>query len=1495
MKPICKIIFFTSLWMILCCAFAHAQAIRREGETFDSANTEKALRTMDSKASGGAYLDILYRTDTETESSNVTYLISADEAGFYNLWIESTGLDNQWHSNYRVTVNGEQTIDVRKTAVYSTPDYSMPYAKKIEAGSVYLTQGTNEITFIVDKWRSADHYYCLYLDYFELKPAEVFLRSIVGKSPNNIFEKKTGAVFEADTNAEITANKTVSYHVYNTSDQTVKAGVWMLEKGKKLHQLAINDLNFGWYRIVFTDGSEEWEQTFSIVHNREERTLSDSPFGLDFAGQWHIPDRDDKEDYMRAAKLLGITWLRERISWGGIEQQNGVYSYTDHDTSVNMPSENGIRLLEVFHDKPGWYQGNLLDAYDYARTLGEHYAGKIDALEIMNEMDIGFGDEPADRYSAFFKAMAIGAADSGSGMLKMYSGWAETPVTTDTNSTFSEQCLKNDILDYSDIYTYHSYGQVGARKTNHGNDSGNKTHTLASDWYNRQEKPKWVTEGGFWLRTDNGEQHSLSNQRLQARGLILSLVKSIAAGNREHFWFILFNRYESFNGCQFGLLNEKETPYMSYSAYSNLTYQLGEGIYKGRMANLPEGAEGYLFDNGMNDTAVLWSENETEYTLKNVDSVVLTDWMGTETVLNGKHGSLTVTLNENPVYLRFNGVCAVSNYEPEQTKQTEEAVTPITDAQRIVINPKFRGETDEDTKLGGYHIPKSNPQTFSVEVYNFNSYGTDVALTAQIGSGYTVTPKNRSVYVPAMGRVVLTYKVGALADANRRAYLTLGGTLNGEAISKSVLKLQTDPVWIEPSGTVTGYNEAWRWQTWYVTSGAEVSATSGENEITFSLQFNGGDRWFYPQFTLSDADKSAMANAAGISFEMEFPEEISGTINAAFFGFLQNPIPIQKGVQKIQIPFTEFKGTVDFDSLTTISLGVNPTTDEPFSYTIRNFGYYGTNEGETAVRISGISENQIFEDETVTALVTLPEHADLSTLRILLNHEPYSRYTADGKQVTVDLSGLERGGYELFAGVDTENGSAERKNVRFYVDKESEEREMISRIEGESCEKASHITYLTGDRWSGGSCMEMHRGDAPEEEYRIDYPVCVPAEGMYRLTAFAGYGQWFSPAKVRVNGETYSLTALSTDGLYVDQTAKIRLHAGENLISFTVTEHRAADTQYCFHMDYFDLEWIKDAWKLCQPLRLEGECFTDAVQAMKLTQSWNAASLDFSRLSGRNGLKMESTKTPPQIVYHMNAEKSGYYQLSMVCSPLDDPLTYCQMKMTVNQTEYLLDTNHTEKTSGESFSCDGKFGYYQYNGLVYLEQGENEIILSPIAARTYDQMYYFYMDYFDFTYQEPENPVLLVKQYLKEGASEKLVIRVPADALTEAVQIESGNPEIISVSDYWIYANKPGKTILTVSLSDGRKTELPMTVYAENGLALSENGAIENYSGNLQTVQQYHAEYQQEESGIARLKEVQKETLFLLPGMFRNLNKQNNQTLMLWDDAQRPIFPAIQN
>ncbi len=123
-------------------------------------------------------------------------------------------------------------------------------------------------------------------------------------------------------------------------------------------------------------------------------TASNVGFAYGITAQFNV---DDPAKVIDEMKELGMTWVRQGVTWKVLEATKGSIDYSGLDVTVDALNANGLKVLMSVYSAPDWARttnaesGPPTDFNDYAKFVGDlaaHYKGRVQAYEIWNEPNI---------------------------------------------------------------------------------------------------------------------------------------------------------------------------------------------------------------------------------------------------------------------------------------------------------------------------------------------------------------------------------------------------------------------------------------------------------------------------------------------------------------------------------------------------------------------------------------------------------------------------------------------------------------------------------------------------------------------------------------------------------------------------------------------------------------------------------------------------------------------------------------------------------------------------------------------------------------------------------------------------------------------------------------------------------------------------------------------------------------------------------------------------
>lgn len=790
--------------------------VRVEGEDRKS-DTIGGEVIEDSDYSGGKALRANYARDDST-THGVNLSVTVPETGSYSLVtvvtrygrMNTTDFDIYANDTYAYSVNTKDDVISEETV---TGKANM---RKMTLPSIMLNKGENTVSFVLQNTDRQPNKPNFYLDYIELKPdLSPSASGNIGyaSTPTGDYSKQAVAAAELDVytgswDMRATFNL-VSFASTEeeAADITVKItdyyGDVVLEHterpvfGAYTLKIDLGKHPTGYFTISAETGKQTlFTKSYVVLPPVEDRDLeSDSPFASDFASYHILADREDVvANYAAAAKLCGVSVLRERLDWIYTEWNEGGCDFSRADRFYNKINDMGLEILPFFSNAPRWttengkvFMDEQLAVYWFSKRVAERYANISQALEVWNEMDY-FTYVPADMYASFYKAAALGVVDSGTSLPKIIGGLCE-PVNSNPYLTI---LYKSDVFDYSDAFNwhYHIYDRAERSVTEFvdGTKAG-QFATFANTYLS--SLPSWCTEAGIKLYAPAGcADMTFAQQKIQANYMVTSACQSLAAGTDKHFWFILGNMPE--DGGWFGSYGADDRPFASVVTEAVMTQTLGKGIYKGELKGLPSGAEGHVINNGEDDVIVLWATSDRDVTLSVPGNVLKTTVVGNREVLCPTNGKITVKAGSEPMFITVDGTVDASSYTATSNDEikTISAKSDFTVGERVILTQLWYDLTDSASYLSarnnGYRV-SANGNTITLQLVNFNDFEVTGTVSGS-ADGYTVTGSGETITIPAMSETEVTFTITPNGGSGA-TYLTFEGTFNGSETSKSVSRI----------------------------------------------------------------------------------------------------------------------------------------------------------------------------------------------------------------------------------------------------------------------------------------------------------------------------------------------------------------------------------------------------------------------------------------------------------------------------------------------------------------------------------------------------------------------------------------------------------------------------------------------------------------------------------------------------------------------------------
>lgn len=1039
MKKLLTLVWILALLMQAAPVLATgSEALRIEGEHYSQVNqtpVDKAERDKTNiktnEISNQDHFQYKSATSTLPESGYIVdYTFTVPEAGAYNLEIMASPLSNSNHAPYQIKVNdGEYaavtTATATKIGQINTP-VNILYQYKLQP--VSLKEGSNTISFRITDGRSSDGRVFFFLDYLELVKLPWELTRITANAPNHVFEEQAAKEVTVHFTEETYSAHELAYSVTDYFGGTVLSGNVPLAVGASSYTIALPPLARGHYTITAeTDGNgKPLKEYVSVVMNESERrSYTETPFASDVAGGFLVPV-DKIGDYARVLRLAGVKYARERLPWGNISATYGTDDFSLYDQYNAAYAANGIRVLEMGHSAPAWVKdtgkklpNDLLAAYQYAKTASTRYGDQAD-WEFWNEPDISYtaDSETADQYAAYLKASALGVRDAGTSSLVSMAGIAYPP------GNYVSQLMQNDVAPYIDIYNFHGHRKGDSEANLVSLPPTFNLNKAFIEGYGLEDKRIYATEVGVsQMFQDSTQTLTMEQLRKQARYLSTSAVESLALGVDKHFWFVFPHYLEK--GLSWGEFTAQHTPFAGVNAQSAITHALGEGIYMGSLAGLPEGVENHVFRDGTDSVVAFWSEVSIPLVLETgCESGVLTNIMGNEQALLSSQGDFTLVSGPDIQYLRIQG--DVGGLTTPYYSQSFEPRAELSPAERIVLTQRYPDAGSEKAKAKGYLLDKTEITNIQVDVYNFNSVSMSGVVTGAAYGGWSLSSPSQPVTVAPYSKETLVFPL----TGSSQGVVPVGspviftGQFDGQQTSKTMAFVSSDDVVVGPSVLVPDYDQPGLWDN-NVSPGSTLVKHSPEpGVIQFDLQMGDGDRWAYPNFVLPG--NVSFAGTEGVVFDVYFPAAVPGVLVRSFMYesngssyFTQSGMSPAGGWQQFRMSWSDFNAFgdvpddnfhLDPEEIRKFSIGLNTTTEKNLSFQVKNLGVYTQPDTGLYSKLSNLfpGHNQVVAAGEVHITADLLEGEiafDPATVQILVDGTNVP-CTMEGNQVeaTVELA-----------------------------------------------------------------------------------------------------------------------------------------------------------------------------------------------------------------------------------------------------------------------------------------------------------------------------------------------------------------------------------------------------------------------------------------------------------------------------------------------------------
>ena len=477
--------------------------------------------------------------------------------------------------------------------------------------------------------------------------------------------------------------------------------------------------------------------TIGVLAPLQAPVPQSSPIAVDLAMSWFYHTTAEQAAAANLCKLAGITWVRDRMTWGEIEPSREQFLRSTHyDDSARLQSEAGLHVLQVEHNTPAWagrsskhFPDDLRDTYRFLRHAAARWKGRVQAFEPWNEADIDmFGGHTGAEMASLQKAAYLG--------LK-----AGNPEAIACLNVFA--IARPDTLDDLAANTAWPYF-----------DTCNLHHYIRSDdypaWYAafRQVsagRPLWVTEFSQpvqWAGDSKAQEPTAADQRLQAHRVPIVFASSLHEGPAEAFYF-LFPHYTE-GKIQFGIVHRDLTPRPAYVALAAVGRLLADARPLGRwkLSNEQAAPSSSARPDGQDaEVMVAWTtEPHVEVQLP-VAPAALFDHLGRSMPVKGT----MLRLSPAPIYAvlpRGTGRQLTLTAPPTTPQRQEAKPSPVVfqsvwPRDRVAVEKSaYRAAADQDTAVSvfAYNFSDS-PVTGKLAVAAPNGWNVEIPSRLELAAG----------------------------------------------------------------------------------------------------------------------------------------------------------------------------------------------------------------------------------------------------------------------------------------------------------------------------------------------------------------------------------------------------------------------------------------------------------------------------------------------------------------------------------------------------------------------------------------------------------------------------------------------------------------------------------------------------------------------------------------------------------------------------------------
>jgi hypothetical protein len=547
--------------------------------------------------------------------------------------------------------------------------------------------------------------------------------------------------------------------------------------GETSSAVNLGNLDLGWYRIDFLgpSGQVVARTTAGVLSRLVAPAPQDSPICVDSATSWFARNDPSKQErFAYLAALAGMNWIRDRMSWGGIQTGPDAFAQnTTYDSAATVQAKYGLKVLQVFHDTPGWATDRELDGdgasrrfprdlrtfYTFCKTMAQRYDGRVLAWEPWNEANIAmFGGHTIDEMCTHQKAAYLAFKAARPDLTVCWNVYAGSGTALHTQGV-----LENEVWPYFETYNIHTY----SRPDDYLREFAPAREAACG-------KPIWLTECGIglhWQTERPWSELSPEDERRQAQFIAPSYASSLFAGVNRHFFFILGDYPENQN--QFGILRNDQTPRPAYVALAAVGHLLAGARPLGRLIpeQSPE-ARIYAFraapDGVEGDVLVAWANKPTSIPWpQGISPKAAYDYLG-RTVTPPLPASLT----RSAIFVVLaKGDATKLMLQPPMSASASRPGSACPVVLQLQM-PASATNLDQQAHV----IPVATPTDLMLFAYNFSGSGVSGTISVQqVPADWQITPASWTVELDPTERKPLPARIVIPANSAKANWIKLKG------------------------------------------------------------------------------------------------------------------------------------------------------------------------------------------------------------------------------------------------------------------------------------------------------------------------------------------------------------------------------------------------------------------------------------------------------------------------------------------------------------------------------------------------------------------------------------------------------------------------------------------------------------------------------------------------------------------------------------------------